>query len=105
VSLPKHAQTRKPKDFGFVEFQKPKSISKAIAFFKTFNGVLLKDETDPANLASIKAHTSNDQIKPQPDKPALKRPMNDCEDDFLAKKSKLEGNFKTHGKNKSSFIY
>lgn len=55
ISLPKYAKSRKIKEFGFVEFEKEESVSKAVKVFKEFNGVLNMQEKDPAELTSVKS--------------------------------------------------
>ncbi|XP_011177357.2 la-related protein 7 [Zeugodacus cucurbitae] len=55
VSLPKYAKSRKIKEFGFVEFEQASSVDKAIKAFSEFNGVLRMQETDPAELQSVKS--------------------------------------------------
>ncbi|XP_017488746.1 PREDICTED: la-related protein 7 [Rhagoletis zephyria] len=55
VSLPKYAKSRKIKEFGFVEFEHESSVEKAIKAFQDFNGVLRMEETDPAELQSVKS--------------------------------------------------
>ncbi|XP_004529624.1 la-related protein 7 [Ceratitis capitata] len=55
VSLPKYAKSRKIKEFGFVEFEQASSVEKAIKAFQEFNGVLRMQETDPAELQSVKS--------------------------------------------------
>ncbi|XP_054727004.1 la-related protein 7 [Anastrepha obliqua] len=55
VSLPKYAKSRKIKEFGFVEFEQESSVEKAIKAFQEFNGVLRMQETDPAELQSVKS--------------------------------------------------
>uniref|UniRef100_A0A1A9W8M7 Uncharacterized protein n=1 Tax=Glossina brevipalpis TaxID=37001 RepID=A0A1A9W8M7_9MUSC len=56
VSLPRYAKSRKIKEFGFVEFEKEKSVHKAVKAFTEFNGVLCTIEKDPAELGSVKAY-------------------------------------------------
>ncbi|XP_065365134.1 la-related protein 7 [Calliphora vicina] len=56
ISLPKYNKSRKIKEFGFVEFEKEDSVSKAIKSFKEFNGVLCMQEKDPSDLTSVKSY-------------------------------------------------
>uniref|UniRef100_A0A1B0FQW8 La-related protein 7 n=1 Tax=Glossina morsitans morsitans TaxID=37546 RepID=A0A1B0FQW8_GLOMM len=56
VSLPRYAKSRKIKEFGFIEFEKEKSVRRAVKAFAEFNGVLCALEKDPAELASVRAY-------------------------------------------------
>uniref|UniRef100_A0A182JRD2 Uncharacterized protein n=1 Tax=Anopheles christyi TaxID=43041 RepID=A0A182JRD2_9DIPT len=56
VSLPTFRNSRKIKEFGFVEFDEEASVQKALKAFQTFGGVLAYETTDPAKMASIKTY-------------------------------------------------
>lgn len=100
ISLPKYAKSRKIKEFGFVEFEKEESVTKAIKSFKDFNGVLSMQEKDPSDLVSVKSYIKEQSGEKEDTeepiktfKDTQKRVKNDEVDDETepkAKKSKTE---------------
>lgn len=53
VSLPRYKQSRKIKEFGFVEFENKASVEKALNAFKEFGGVLQYKDQELSNMQSV----------------------------------------------------
>ncbi|KAH8386831.1 hypothetical protein KR093_002817, partial [Drosophila rubida] len=102
VSLPHYPGTRKIKEFAFIEFEKSAAVEKAVKAFAQVQGVLSVEQTDPAELASIRSFQQQQQQKVSTDdseavvsaESTLKRECDkegDGHDDMVpAKRIKLE---------------
>uniref|UniRef100_A0A182PPM7 Uncharacterized protein n=1 Tax=Anopheles epiroticus TaxID=199890 RepID=A0A182PPM7_9DIPT len=93
VSLPTFRNSRKIKEFGFVEFDEEASVQKALNAFQTFGGVLAYETTDPAKMASIKTYEPEKRDAEEKLKGADETEGKECKDDTV-ESSKVGTDFK-----------
>lgn len=92
VSLPRYKKSKQIKQFGFVEFDNPETVTTVINAFRKFDAVLQYTSLKPENLLSITtfskdepeetvAQTSSDTGKDESDEPRAKRAKLELEDE------------------------